>query len=156
MRPTIIELHKTDKEQFLKKNRQLYAIIFYTSMFVSIIFLIFGNIAIKILYGEEYIPAVLPLKIATWYTAFSYLGVARDTWIVCENKQKYLKFLYIGAAVVNVILNLIFIPIWGAAGAAFTSLITQILTCIGIPLFIKEMRPNVKLMIDAILLRKYR
>lgn len=152
--PTIIRLYNENKnEQFERKNRQLYAIVFYVSVFVSVCFTLFGDIAIKILYGEDYLGAINPLKIVTWYTAFSYLGVARNAWIVCENKQKYLKYIYVCAAVLNVILNFIFIPIWGASGAAFASLITQIFTSIILPSLIKPLRANSKLMIEAILLK---
>ena len=154
MYPTILQLHKKDKEQFDRKNRQLYAIVFYVSVVVGIIFCLLGEIVIQIMYGKEFLPAVSALKIVTWYTIFSYLGVARNAWIVCKNKQKYLKYMYILAAIANVFLNYICIPIWGMNGAAFASLITQILTSIVIPYFIKDMRPNVRLMIEAIMLKK--
>ena len=151
--PTILGLNGKDEGAFNRKNRQLYAIVFYVSAFVSICFLLFGDLAIKILYGEEFLPAVTPLKIVTWYTAFAFLGVARDAWVVCRNKQKYLKYLYCVAAILNVALNLLLIPVWGAAGAALASLITQIFTSIVLPLFIKDLRENAKLMLESICLK---
>lgn len=151
--PTILRLHSVDREAFNKKNRQLYAIVFYLSCFVSVGIFLLGDWGIEVLYGEDYAPAGLPLKIITWYTAFSYLGVARNAWIVSEGKQRYLKYMYLTAAVINVILNCLFIPMTGAAGAATASLITQIFTSIILPIFIKEMRPNAKLMVEAILLK---
>lgn len=153
MCPTIIKSFKESKAVFDKRNRQLYAIVFYVSVFVSLMFVLFGDLGIWLLYGEAYLPAALPLKIVTWYTAFSYFGVARNAWIVCNEKQKYLKYMYIIAAVLNVVLNLIFIPLWGAAGAALASLITQICTSIVLPCFIKGIRPNAKLMLEAIILK---
>ena len=154
--PTILRLHKENYERYEKKNRQLYAIVFYTSISVSVGFLLLGQLVVRILYGAEYLPAVIPLKIVTWYTAFSYLGVARNAWIVCENKQKYLKYMYFSAAIINVILNLILIPIWGTSGAALASLITQICTSIVLPFFIKDMRRNSILMLQAIILKDVR
>ena len=151
--PTVMNLYKQDKVAFEKKNRQLYAILFYTAVGVSMIITIFAPVGIRILYGADYLPATLPLRIVTWYTAFSYLGVARNAWIVCEGKQKYLKYMYVLAAVINICLNTIIIPIMGTAGAALASLITQIFTSIILPACFKEMRPNAKMMIDAILLR---
>lgn len=153
MYPTIIQSFKQDKKLFERKNRQLYAIVFYITFVVSIAFVLFGDIAIKILYGEAYMPASTPLKIITWYTAFSYFGVARNAWVVCHEKQKYLKYLYIAAALLNVVMNIIFIPMWGPSGAAVASLITQILTSIILPYFIKDLRPNAKLMLEAIILK---
>ena len=63
--------------------------------------------------------------------------------------------MYMGAAVLNVFLNFIFIPQWGASGAAFASLITQITTSLILPLFFKGMRRNTVLMAKAITLKGF-
>ena len=151
--PSIMQSFKSNYDKYKKRNKQLYSIIFYVSTFVSIILCIFGELIIKILYGNEFLPAVAPLRIITWYVAFSYLGSARNAWLVCENKQKYLKYIYIFAVIANVGLNYFLIPLWGASGAAFASLITQFCTCIVFPGFLKPLRENSKLMIESIFLR---
>lgn len=113
----------------------------------------FGRFAIVLVYGEAYEPAADTLKVICWYTIFSYLGVARNSWVVCEKKQKYLKYMYLSAAIINVILNYFLIPIMGTLGAALASLITQICTSLILPALIKDMRPNTKLMLEAFILR---
>lgn len=153
-KPVITELHNTNYKEFENKNIQLYSIVFYCSVTVSLLITVFAQFGINLLYGKAYLPAVQPLRIITWYVAFSYLGVARDTWIVCERKQKYLPLIYMGAAVTNVILNTIMIPNWNASGAAFASLVTQISTVFVFPLIIKDFRPNVKLMTRAVMLKR--
>lgn len=154
--PSILRLKHENQEAYEKKNRQLYAIVFYVSCFVSLGFLVFGKLVVWILYGEAYLPAVPILRLITWYTAFSFLGVARNAWIVSEGKQKYLKYIYASAAVINVILNVFLIPLLGGIGAALASLITELLAGIILPLLIKSLRPNAKLMLQAIFLRKVR
>lgn len=151
--PSIIEASEKDEQLFKKRNKQLYAMIFYISVFVSVMFFIFSPLIIKILYGNQYLPAVNPLRIVTWYTAFSYLGVARNAWIVCKKRQKYLKYLYALAAVANIILNVIFIPLFGASGAAIASLISEALVSLILPFSIKDLRENSSLMIQAIFLK---
>ena len=153
MYPTIIQSFKVDKKVFDKKNRQLYAIVFYVTVFVSLMFVLFGDFAIYLLYGKAYLPASTPLKIITWYTAFSYFGVARNAWMVCNEKQKYLKYMYVFAAILNIAINSVLIPLWGPSGAAFASLVTQVFTSIILPYCIKELRPNAKLMLEAIILK---
>lgn len=153
MYPPIMEAYKNDPDDFEKKNKLLYMLVFYISVAVSLVFTVFGGIVVQILYGQEYMPAVAPLRVITWYTAFSYLGVARNAWIVCKERQKNLKYIYCSAAISNVILNLIFIPLWGATGAAVASLIAQIITTFIVPFFIKGMRENSILMVKAILFR---
>ena len=54
---------------------------------------------------------------------------------------------------INVGLNLLCIPPLGTIGAALASLITQICTSIILPFFIKDLRPNAKLMLEAIFLK---
>ena len=98
----------------------------------------------------------MPLRIVSWYTAFSYLGVARNAWIVSENRQNHLIKIYVGAAIGNVVLNFFLIPAWKASGAAMASLLAQILSGFILPFFIKDLRPNAKLMVDAILLKGIR
>ena len=154
--PSIMESYKIDYTNYEKKNRLLYAIVFYISIAVSILFCVFGKPIIGILYGEQYLPAAEPLRIVTWYTAFSYLGVARNAWIVCENKQKYLKYIYVVAAISNVILNYFFIPLWGTTGAAMASLIAQIITTLIVPFFLSDLRRNSILMIEGICFKNIR
>jgi O-antigen/teichoic acid export membrane protein len=156
LNPPIMQAHKENKEKFKQLNKLLYCIIFYVSLCVSIILIFFGDVAIKLLYGEAYLPASAPLKIVTWYTAFSYWGVARNAWIVCENKQKYLKYIYISAAIANVILNIIFIPPLGAVGTAIASLVAQIVTTIIVPFFIKDMRENSVMMLESVIFKGIR
>ena len=57
------------------------------------------------------------------------------------------------AAVTNVVLNCFMIPQWGAAGAAAASLVSQIVTVMVAPFFIKGMRENSIMMLEAICLR---
>ena len=150
--PLIMEARKDNIKLYEKRNKQLYAIIFYVSFFASVIISAGAPLIISILYGSEYSAAVNPLRIITWYTAFAYLGAARNAWVVCENKQSHLKYLYLASAVLNILLNLLFIPLFGASGAALASLLTQIATIV-IPLFIKDMRRNTIMIFQAIALR---
>lgn len=153
MYPVIVQERARDHAAYERKNKQLYAIVFYTSVLLSAVIALAAELIIRLLYGATYLPAVKPLRIIVWYTSFSYLGVARNAWMVCENRQKYLKYLYVSAAVINVGLNLALIPHWGASGAAVASLTTQMLTTILLPMLIRPLRPNAKLMWDAICLR---
>lgn len=151
--PSIMQAYGKDDAAFQKRNKQLYAIVFYLSLTVSLGFTLLAEPMISIMYGKAYLPAVAPLRIITWYTAFSYLGVARNPWIVCQNKQKYMLHIYTTSALANIILNVIFIPMWGASGAAVASLIAQVLTTMVVPFFIKPLRENSKMMLEAIFFR---
>lgn len=151
--PGIMQAFHEDRERYTRHNRQLYALVFYLSAGVSAVITLLARPAVGLLYGQEYLPSVRPMQVITWYNAFSYLGVARGAWVVCEGKQQYLTPLYIGSALVNVVLNFLLIPRWGATGAAVASLLTQISTTFVFPLVIRPLRPNGLLMCQAVLLR---
>ena len=150
MYPAIMEAAKEKDEQlFRHRNIQLYTIVIYFSVAVSLLFSLFARPIIIILYGESYLAATGSLRIITWHTAFSYLGVARNAWIVSQDKQKYLLRIYVAAAVTNVGLNCLLIPPLGAIGAAAASLAAQIVTTMVMPFFIVDLRMNAMMMLEA-------
>lgn len=64
--------------------------------------------------------------------------------------QKYLTFINLSGAALNVILNFILIPLMGINGAAFASLITQIFTNVITGFIIKDLRENNRIMIKSL------
>ena len=149
-RPKILELKKEgNEEHYERRLEQLYSFIIWLCIFVSIAVCVLGNLVIRILYGEAYIGAASALRIAIWYETFAMIGTARGIWILCENKNKYVKY-YLGiGAVVNLVLNYVMIPIWGINGAAIATLITQIITSLVAPVFFKETRYHTLIVLRA-------
>lgn len=148
--PEILTLYGRDREGWKEQNRRLYRLVFYGALAMSLVTCLVAEPLVLLLYGGAYAGAVAPLRIVVWYTAFSYLGGARNAWILCENAQGQLKYLYTAAAILNAGLNILLIPVWGASGAAVASLATQIASSLVIPLVIPALRPNGTLMLEAI------
>lgn len=153
-KPVIIGYHNTDYNLYIKRLRQLYATIFYAGAAVATIFTIGAPLIIGIIYGKDYSASVMPLRIISWYTSFSYLGVARSTWMICEGNQKFEKVLATCGAISNLIMDVLFIPRFGAVGAAIATLMTQVLTNFLIPLCFRQTRGNSILIWEAICLKE--
>lgn len=154
--PLIIAARNKDYDQYIKKNKQLYAAVIWIGAAAGLAVTILGRWIILIMYGETYLAATSSLQISAWYTLFAMLGSARGTWIVCENKGKYVKY-YLGVgAVVNIILNYLLIPVYGPAGAAAATLLTQIFTAVFAPALFKETRIYTKYVFEAFLLKGIR
>jgi len=154
--PELTDLQKKDENGFLQRNRQLYGMIFWISAGVSVLLCCAAEWIVGALYGAAFLPAAGALRILTWQTGLSYLGVARNIWMVCENRQRYLVWIYAAAAAANVALNVLLIPVWGISGAAAASLAAQVVTIFVVPFGIGPLRENGKLMLDGILLRNVR
>ena len=151
-RPVIYELKNKSEELYLKRLKLLYSIIFWLGILFCTFIVVFSKYIILILYGKNYLNAQTTLVIAVWYTSFAYVGVARNIWIVSENKNKYAKRFTIIGAIVNLVLNLIFIPKYGINGAAIATLFSQISVVIIAPLLYKDTRISTKYIVESILL----
>lgn len=149
-RPSIFEARKADHDDFEHKTVQLYSVIIYGSLVVSVLTALFARPIIYIIYGHKYTPAIMALRIIVWYTTFAYLGSVRNIWIVAEGKEKMLWIINLLGATANVLLNLLFIPLWGINGAAFASLITQIFTNVVVGYILRPIRPNNALMVKGL------
>jgi len=149
-RPTIISAKLESNEKYIRRLKQLYSIILWVNILYAFGVSIFSNMIIKILYGEAYLGAKIPLLLAVWSGGFSYIGVARDIWFVSEGYQKYSTGISLVGCLTNVILNYIMIPIWGIVGAAIATTITQIMTGLISTLFFKKTRINTKYVIESL------
>jgi O-antigen/teichoic acid export membrane protein len=116
------------------------------SLFISL----FSNIIVDVMYGQSYQKAVPILWIIVWYSTFSYIGAVRAVWILAEKKQKYLWIISFTGMILNVVLNFVLIPIWGAIGAAFATLITQIFSNYVNNYFIKSFKETNVLLIKGL------
>ena len=143
MYPLIVEAKKQqDTVRYNRRIVQLYSIVLWSSIALSTIITLCSHFIVMTLYGSQYLPAVSVLKIYTWVNTFAYLGVARGAWMVCENNQKYQKVILGIGCLTNLVLNALMIPVWGIAGAAVATLITQIVTSFVAPMCIPATRVN--------------
>lgn len=152
-RPIILEAKRNNEKTYIKRIKQLYSVIIWSSIVIGIAMIFIDKLVISILYGEEYISGSNVLLISTWTNMFAILGSARGIWIVAENKNKYSKKYLFWGAFVNVILNSILIPYWGIIGASIATLITQVITCIISPLFYKETRIHTIYIFESFMLK---
>lgn len=148
-RPVIIKKYETNHDEYLKRFQQLLLIVSLMSIFVSVGMMLLGKIAVRILYGIQYIEATAPLYILIWSTGFAMIGTVRSIWIVAEGYNKYSKYYILIGAAVNMILNIVLISVWGITGAAIATLISQFVVALIAPLFFSKTRAFVKIYINA-------
>lgn len=149
-RPIILENYKKNKKTFEESLMSLYSIVFYLSLLQGILMSLLATVLVTIMFGVAYLPSAEILRILVWYSMFSYIGGAKDIWVLAEGKQKYLLILNISGVVVNIVMNISLIPILGPCGAAIATLCTQLLTNIVIGLTIPALRRNSVLILRSI------
>lgn len=142
LRPTILEHKKVSSPLYETNLCRLYSITIYMALAQSVFMTLLAKPIILILYGSDFIAAVPVLQIGVWFTTFSYLGSARDIWLLAENKQRHLLVINCSGAILNVLLNSLLIPEMGIAGAAIASVATQIFTNFILGFIYKPIRAN--------------
>lgn len=149
-RPVILQ-SKTDEQSTYENNiKKLYSLIIYLALAVCIGTTVLARPLMHLTYGADYAPAIPMLRIAVWYTCFSYLGIVRNIWILAEGKQRYLWIVNAMGAVTNIVLNAALIPVMGANGAALASVVTQFVMNVGSGFVLKPFRYNNRLMAQAL------
>jgi O-antigen/teichoic acid export membrane protein len=91
------------------------------TIFVAAMFLIFARIAISILYGETYIKASIILRLLVVYYALYGISNFYSTFLDFRNKAGIRSVCYLIAAVVNLMLDFLWIPRYGAYGAVLAT-----------------------------------
>lgn len=86
---------------------------------------------IMILCGQQYVDSILLMKLLSPLVFFILIGnMLSDNIFTPLKKDKYLLIPVIIGAIINVIMNSIFIPQFQALGAVIATLIAEILVCI--------------------------
>ncbi|WP_368570596.1 oligosaccharide flippase family protein [Acinetobacter baumannii] len=116
-----------------------YSFIFFTNITISlpIIFLyfLFYKEIIFFTFGQAFIQSENIILILTVTTLFSAIGGSASRIIIAENGYTFIMYKTVLLTIINIILGFILISKYGLIGAAYTSLITEILgsTILNIP-----------------------
>ena len=148
-RAVILEKKNVNNEEYLRLFRILLLCISLMGIGVGVGIQLFGKWVILLLYGRAYKEAVPLLQILIWSTSFAMLGTARGIWNVAEDKNQYVKYYTIIGGLFNLFFNYFAIQVWGMAGAAVGTLLSQMLVSLGSPMFWKDTRPFVKLYMSS-------
>lgn len=148
--PILVRLFESNSEVFFELCQKVFscaAAISYTVFFLGVAV---APILIFALYGAAYSPAAELLQILLFGLPFVFLGVLQTPWILTHGLQRYSLLNAYLALGINVSLNFFFIPLYGAAGAAVTTVIAH---AIGGPLgnvFYAKTRPIFKQQLRAL------
>lgn len=97
-------------------KKALRFVLFFAIPLSAIVFFLSEDI-INILYGNEFKPAVIPLKILILGSIFSFLNALFDHALIATNNQKLVTVSSALCFFVNIILDLLLIPKYGYIGA---------------------------------------
>ena len=137
-RPVILEKRKISYEEYIDQFKLIMGGVNLMSFVFALLMTCLGWVVIYVIYGIEYIGAFIPLIILSWASFIGVSGYTRTIWITGESLYKYEKYYAVSAAILNIVLDIVFIWKFGIVGAAVATLITYVYEVLIVPLFFKE------------------
>lgn len=144
-RPVVLEKRKTSLPGYIDSFKLVMAGNNLLSFVFALLMSCFGWFFLYFVYGGAYISAFVPLIILSWASFIGTAGSARSIWITGEGFYSYDKWFTVTAAILNIVLDVLFIWRFGIVGAAVATLITYVYEVLIVPLFFKETRVFPKL-----------
>lgn len=82
---------------------------------------------IPLFYGSEFMPSATIIKILIWTILFSFANVIMAILLYAINKQAIVTKIYFVALLINIILNIVFIPAFSYLGVSIVKVTTECL-----------------------------
>ena len=150
VRPVILESRKQSYYTFEENTVRFYTVILWISILQSMVSVILAEPIIEILYGQDYLPAVSVFRVLVLQLVFANAGIVRNIWILGTEQHNVLWKVNLCGVGANVVLNAFMIPVWGASGAAFASVLTQCVINVIVGFLMPELRRNNQLMLRGL------
>jgi|GEM_PF-2827133 len=116
-----------EKIDLVPKTLLVYRHNFYLLLLLSIVLALGAYPFIIIFYGAAFLPSVMPFLVLLPGAFFLYWNNILTNYLVGTQRFWVISAVSVGAAILNIALNMIFIPLWDASGAALASSITYFL-----------------------------
>lgn len=102
-------------------------VVFLLTMPIAMALFFFGDYLIGFVFGEEYLVGLIALNILMVGHFFNVITGPSDLLLIMSGHQKITAYCMAFAAIVNVTLNYMLIPIYGVEGACVANLVSNVL-----------------------------
>ena len=124
--PALIKTKEGAEHLYGERMQLLYDTLALLSYGVALPLSLLAGPLINIVFGPEYSQAATILTVHVWAFVFVSIGVARSRWLIMEDLQFYLMIFTLFGSLTNVGLNIYLIPIYGGLGAAWATVLAQL------------------------------
>lgn len=148
--PSILEARKISEELFYERLQKLYNLMVLIGYAAAIPVTLFSHWIITTLFGASYERAAPMLVVLVWASVVTNLGIARSGFLTAMNWTRFHFVSSLIAAIVNIVLNVWWIPIYGGVGASLASLVAYWVGSQGSCLISKPLRKTAWMMTKAL------
>ena len=136
--PKFAELYKQNEFKLLEKvTQQSTKLIFWTTLPLVIVFILFSE-KLMLLFGDEFRVGIFSfIVLSLGRVVVSFSGAAGNLLQMCGKQVIFMNVAIVGS-LVNIILNLSLIPIYGIDGSAIATMISLIVFNLLLVYFVKR------------------
>lgn len=120
--PILIEAEK-DKNEFITKIKKYSIALIIISVVIMLVFMLFSPILGFV--KKDFAPSILPIQILSLSLPFFFLTSLLQWVLVLKKKMNYLLFVYIFSLILNIFLNLIFIPMFSYIASSVITVVCE-------------------------------
>jgi len=153
--PAILNAKSLSEVLYYERLQKLFDLMVWIAFAVALPMTFFSHRLITLLYGISYEGASHVLMIHIWAGVFVGLGVVSGKWYLSENLQRLAFWRTFAGTIINVLLNLILIPVFYIEGAAFATLASQAVAALFFDLCMKSTRPVFKMKLQTLNLLRF-
>lgn len=125
--PRLSYYYDKNKEAFYDLVGKGVQIVAFLSIPAAVGLCILAPDAVRILFGYEFLPAAITLRIfSVLIVVFAFGNLLCYQMMLCSGNEKKYVLLLLAAALLNIILNSVLIPKWKENGAAIASVCTEL------------------------------
>lgn len=139
--PLLVSLREENPALYAIRKMQFISVTTWGSIAIAAVISVLALPIIKYTFGDEYLPAVPILQVMVWKVFGMALSACSGQIIIMEGIQKWSAIRNFISCGLCVGLNLVFIPVFGAIGAAWVSVITLIVASSFANIFIPPYHP---------------
>lgn len=150
--PALLRAREAGGESYRRRQQEYYDLSAALAYGLSAPVALLAPWIVQRAYGPAFAGAAPILAVHIWSSVFVFLGVARGQWLVNEGLQTFYMWTTAAGAVVNVGLNLVFIPRWGGLGAAWATVIAYGVSAWLATYLLPAARPTAALLTRALLI----
>ena len=119
-----IDVYKSKYDGFFVFFSSCSNLLFYLGLLVTIVIMCLSSLIVSIFYSDSYSDSSILLSLLSLSFIFIYPSSLYSKYLIVCNRTDFELYKTILAAIINIILNVILIPNYGAYGAVIASLIS--------------------------------
>ncbi len=147
--PAIMNARRDHAARYQKRLQNLYELMAVISISIAVLMMFASPFIYSTFYKPEYAAGARILTVHVWAGVFVFLNVASGQYLIAEGYTLLSLARALTGALVNIVLNVLWIPKYGMIGAAYATLVAYASTALFV-IFVPKTRTQGWMMLKAI------